>query len=62
MSEITDVEILDGDRTFDEPCVILDAEFARKALVSGELPLFVHQALKAIELSGQKVAFLRESA
>lgn len=54
MSEIVDIEVLgDGEnRSLDFPCVILEAEFARKALASNELPLFVDQALKAIGAIG----------
>jgi hypothetical protein len=61
VAEISELEVLDGDRQFDFPCVILDADFARKAIESKELPFFVDQALKAMELSGQRVAILRES-
>jgi len=58
--EIADIDLLDGGWSSDAPCVILDAAFARKAIEAGELPLFVDQALKAMELSGRRVAFLKE--
>ena len=63
MSEISDLTILDDGehREFDFPCVILDADFARKALDANELPLFVHQALQAMELSGQCICVLKEA-
>lgn len=61
MPEINDIELLEGERTFDFPCVILDAQFARKAIENKELAFFVDQALKAMELSGQRVAIVRES-
>jgi predicted nuclease of predicted toxin-antitoxin system len=56
-----DIEVLDGERTFDFDCVILDADFARKAIERGELPMFVDQALKSMELSGKTIAVLKES-
>lgn len=61
MSEISELEILEGDRRFDFPCVILDADLARKAIDNNELPMLVDQALKAMELSGRPVAILKES-
>ena len=60
MSPVGDVIVLDGGWSNDGPCVVMDAEFARKALESGELPLFVHQALESLELSGKQVAVLSE--
>lgn len=62
MAEIENLEVLEGNREFDFPCVILDADFARKALEANELPLFVHQALEAMELSGRRVAILSEAS
>jgi hypothetical protein len=62
MSEITDVNVLEGDEVFDFSCIVIEAEFARKALASKELPLFVSQALAALELSGRTVAVLREES
>lgn len=61
MAEINELEILEGDRRFDFPCVILDADLARKAIDNNELPMLVDQALKAMELSGRPVAILKES-
>lgn len=56
-----DLEVIEGERQFDFPCVVIDADFARKALAANELPLYVHQALKAMELSGRRVAILKEA-
>lgn len=56
-----DLNILDGDMTFDFDCVVIDADFARKAIERNELTLFVDQALKAMELSGKPIAILKES-
>lgn len=60
MSEIGNLEILDEDRVFDFPAIILDVAFAKKALEQKELPFFIDQAIKALDLSGQRVAILRE--
>lgn len=63
MAEIGELEVLgEGEsRLFYFPCVILEAGFARKAIEANELPLFVDQALKAMELSGQRICVLKES-
>jgi hypothetical protein len=57
---IADINMVEGDMVFDFPAVILDADFARKAIERNELPMFVDQALKAMELSGQRFAILKE--
>lgn len=63
MPEISDIEILDEgeNRSLDFPCVILDADFARKAIEEKELVFFVHKALEAMELSGQRICVLKET-
>jgi hypothetical protein len=57
---LEDITFLKGRWTPTEPVVVIDADFARKAIASGELALFVWQALEALESSTKTVIVLAE--
>jgi hypothetical protein len=62
VSTIDDITVLDGGMEFHKPVIVLDLEFARKAVEQNEIALFVHQAVEALELSGKNVVYLEEAA
>jgi hypothetical protein len=58
-----DVTILDGTRALGaDPMVILDAATASKALDDGELEAVVDAALRALDLSGKSVVFVKDGS
>lgn len=62
MSDIADIQVLDGSWSSDAPVVILDAATARQAIELGKLHDIVLDALSALELSGKMVVFLKADA
>jgi hypothetical protein len=58
---VEDVTVLDGGLTFDEPVIVLDLATARRAITEGEIALIVHEAAQALELSGKRVVYVRET-
>jgi hypothetical protein len=62
MTDITDVEVLDGNWSTDLPVIIIDAATASRALDLNETHDLLQKGLNALGLSGKRVVFLKEEA